>query len=111
MSGLARVYYLEGMRQKASDLYREVVEAQSKVLGRDHVSTLYSMCGLACVYSRLFKKRAALGILEEVLQLQMRVLGSDHYRTLETREKFEEVVSELRDKGLNWTLSRKVGRV
>jgi tetratricopeptide (TPR) repeat protein len=88
-SGLAWVYYLEGMLQEASDLYLDVVEKQTEVLGRDHIYTLHSMRGLAMVYSRLGKKGAALKILEEVLQLETRVWGSDHEMTLRTREEIK----------------------
>ncbi|KAH8671374.1 hypothetical protein BX600DRAFT_411360 [Xylariales sp. PMI_506] len=79
---VAETYRITAKYAQAEQMYRQVLELQKEVLGRDHPDTLSSMNHLATVLDNQGKCLEAEQIHQQVLELRKAVLGRDHLYTL-----------------------------
>ncbi len=93
-----RCAYQAGRRGRwgeAEEAYREVLEAERRVLGDDHPDTLTTRHELAwAVALQLGRWKEAEAAYREVLEARRRVLGDDHPDTLATRHALALVVAD-----------------
>jgi hypothetical protein len=82
LHNLAESLRQQGKYAEAEALYRQTVQLQETVLGKDHPDTLGSMTGLASSLRQQGKYVEAEAIHRQVLQLQETVLRKDHPDTL-----------------------------
>lgn len=65
-------------------MYDEVLQAQRRKLGNEHVDTQESISGRAWAYSLMGKREEAIEMFIEVLELRGRVLGWHHALTMDS---------------------------
>ena len=83
-NNLAVAYRSVGDYERAIEMFGEVLEVQSGVLGPDHPNTLITRHNLAMAYRGVGDYERAIEMYMEVLEVEVRVLGSDHPETLTT---------------------------
>ena len=78
----AEIYYYEGRWKEAEELFVQVIETSSRVLGNEHPSTLTSMANLASTYWNQGRWKEAEELEIQVIEIRKRVLGDEHPDTL-----------------------------
>ena len=73
-----------GKYEEAFQMYNEVVELRTKVLGEDDSDTLETQHEIACMLAEQEKYEDALKIFEEVYQRRKETLGAQEEDTLES---------------------------
>jgi tetratricopeptide (TPR) repeat protein len=73
---------IKGQYAEAEGIYRQALQLEEIVLGKDHPNTLGSMNNLAISLHQQGKYAEAEGIHRQTLQLKETVLGKDHRDTL-----------------------------
>jgi tetratricopeptide (TPR) repeat protein len=81
MNNLAVVLQAQGDVTGARDLYQQVLDAQQRLLGPEHPSTLGTMNNLAALLFELGDLSHARNLFEQVLETRQRLLGPDHPST------------------------------
>ena len=81
---IGRVCYLLGRYQEAETLYKEMLEKQETILGKDHPNTLTTMHNLAGIYNAQGRYQEAETLYKEVQEKKEAILGKNHTETLAT---------------------------
>ena len=81
--------------QQSEKLAREVLEADSRIHGREHPETLSSMNELAWALTYQGKFEEARTLAQQALALQQRVLGREHPATLTTQDTLAKALEGL----------------
>jgi tetratricopeptide (TPR) repeat protein len=81
---LAGVIERQGYYKESEQIFREVLETQTRILGEEHPDTLLTMDGLAISLWRQGLYREAEELHLKVLETQRRVQGEDHIDTLKS---------------------------
>ena len=79
---ISTVYFYEGRSKEAEELYVQVMETSSRVLGKEHPDTLISMANLASTYRNQGRWKEAEELGVQVMETRKRVLGKEHPDTL-----------------------------
>jgi tetratricopeptide (TPR) repeat protein len=79
---VGNVYSVEGRWKEAEELFVQMMETSSRVLGQEHPSTLTSMANLASTYRNQGRSKKAEELQVRVLETHRRVLGKEHPDTL-----------------------------
>ncbi|KAI9771113.1 MAG: hypothetical protein M1840_002464 [Geoglossum simile] len=79
---IGKVYYDEGRWKEAEELFVQVMETSSRVLGEEHPSTLTSMANLASTFWYQGRWKEAEELFVQVMETSSRVLGEEHPNTL-----------------------------
>ena len=98
--GMARIAnYLgsSGSYAAARDLQQRVVDAQERVLGREHPDTLTARCSLASWTGEAGNPAAARHLFAELLPVRERVSGPEHPRVLTARASLARWTGEAGD--------------
>ncbi|KAF8165882.1 P-loop containing nucleoside triphosphate hydrolase protein [Crassisporium funariophilum] len=85
-SRLQQVFYAAGDWSKTEKLGLEIMDANKRILGADHPSTLISMENLAQIYSRQKQWVKATDLQVQVLDIKKGMLGTNHLDTLKSME-------------------------
>ncbi|KAI1132153.1 hypothetical protein F5Y10DRAFT_6263 [Nemania abortiva] len=89
---IAKSYSILGKYSEAEQLYRQTLQLQEEVLGREHPSTLASMNNLANVLDDQGKYEEAEKMHRQTLQLKEEVLGREHPSTLNSMHNLADVL-------------------
>ncbi|KAF8538287.1 acyl transferase/acyl hydrolase/lysophospholipase [Trichophaea hybrida] len=84
MSNFAKTCTEIGSWKKAEELFVQVMETSSRVLGQEHPDTLISMANLASTYRNQGRWKEAEELEVQVMETRKRVLGQEHPDTLTT---------------------------
>ncbi|RYP86564.1 hypothetical protein DL769_000736 [Monosporascus sp. CRB-8-3] len=79
---LASIVHMQGRLEEAETLEREILEANTKALGKEHPRTLANMGDLASTYSARGRFKEAEKLELETVELKKKVLGEVHTETL-----------------------------
>ncbi|KAI9789841.1 MAG: hypothetical protein M1816_005758 [Peltula sp. TS41687] len=79
---IGKVYYEDGRWKEAEELFVQVMETSSRVLGQEHPSTLTSMANLASTFWNQGRWKEAEELEVQVMETSSRVLGQEHPDTL-----------------------------
>jgi tetratricopeptide (TPR) repeat protein len=82
LNNVARCYYIKGKYAEAEAMYRQTLQLQETVLGKEHPHTPASIVGLANSLHSQGKYAEAEAMYRQTLQLQETVLGKEHPDTL-----------------------------
>ena len=94
MANLAVTYWNQGRWDEAAGLQEKVLEARSRLLGKEHPDTLRAMANLAGTYRNQGRWDEAAGLEEKVLEATIRLLGKEHPDTLSGDGKSRVHISE-----------------
>jgi len=94
MSNLASVLERQNRYDEAERLYREALEIQERVFGREHPDTLFSMNGLGALFMTIGQYDRAALLFRETLRIRRRVLGDDHPETLNSKRNLAALYEE-----------------
>jgi len=94
-NNLASALTRHGERDRAAQLFEEVLEHQATKLGDDHPRTLATMNNLAGSYSALGRNDEAREMLERVLEIKRRVLEPEHPSIVTTLYTLGDVLIKL----------------
>ncbi|KAK7178701.1 Kinesin light chain 5 [Paraphaeosphaeria sporulosa] len=72
----------DGRYEEAEELFVQVTETRTRVLGEEHPSTLTSMANLASTYRNQGRWKEAEELEVQVMETRTRVLGEEHLDTL-----------------------------
>ena len=87
MDQLANHLYAEGKLKEAEDLYKKVIELETKELGETHPSTLNAIATLAEIYEKDDKIEESITMQQRLLHFRETNMGVTHPKTEESREK------------------------
>ena|SRR5947207_2450684 len=91
MYNLAETYrYLDDL-EKATDLNKEALEGQKRVLGAEHPDTLKSLYQLAKLRRTTGNMEDAVELHRSVLDVRLRTLGPEHPDTIASLKASEEI--------------------
>mmetsp|Transcript_146049 Transcript_146049/g.266120 ORF Transcript_146049/g.266120 Transcript_146049/m.266120 type:complete len:519 (+) Transcript_146049:30-1586(+) len=85
-SDLAQRLKNKGDFKGAKEMYRQVLDARTSILGSDHPDVLLSKIHLASTMQALGDLKGAVEVMREVFECRSRVLGPDHPDTLASKE-------------------------
>ena len=105
---LAGVLESKGEYQKAETMFREVMEMQEVLLGKEHPSTLTSKGNLAGVLESNGEHGKAETMYREVLEVRERVLGKEHPSTLTSKNNLAGVLTSKGEYDKAATMFREV---
>jgi serine/threonine protein kinase/lipopolysaccharide biosynthesis regulator YciM len=94
---LGDVYHCGNRHQEAIEIYTQVIEGKTEVLGRDDKSTQASIYNLANVYSDINRNREAIPLREEVLASDIKRLGTKSAETHTTMRTLAEDCEAIED--------------
>lgn len=80
---------------RAHTLLRDLLEAQMRLLGAEHLDTMVTRHHLASTYADLGKPDRARQMFEELLPARVRILGPHHEYTLDSRSRYAVALSAL----------------
>jgi tetratricopeptide (TPR) repeat protein len=95
MTYLARAYSHLGRPKDAVALYREILDAQTRTLGPEHPSTLWTMNNLGVTYDNQGRYKDAEVLDRKTLEIRARVLGPEHPDTLSSMFNLSQVLEHL----------------
>ena len=72
----------QGRWKEAEELFMQVMETSSRVLGAEHPDTLSSMANLALTFGNQGRWKEAEELFVQVMETSKRVLGAEHPYTL-----------------------------
>lgn len=75
-----------GQYQKATQLFKQILQGHKHIFGDEHPDTLRSMDNLATSYSYLGQYQEAMHLGKQTLELQRRILGEEHPDTLKSMD-------------------------
>jgi tetratricopeptide (TPR) repeat protein len=81
-ANLAKTYESQGLWKEAEELYLQVLEMRTRVLGTEHPDTLTSMNNLSVIYTNQGRWDEAEDLEKQVIEARQRVLGKEHPSTL-----------------------------
>ena len=96
MANLASTFWNQGRWKAAEELFVQVMETSSKVLGAEHPDTLTSMANLASTFGNQGSMEAAEELFVQVMATRKKKLGADHPDTLTS---MANVASTYRNQG------------
>ena len=79
---VSTVYFYEGRSKEAEELFMQVMETSSRVLGKEHPSTLTRMANLASTYRNQGRWKEAEELEVQVIETSSRELGKEQSDTL-----------------------------
>jgi CHAT domain-containing protein len=82
LNNLAGLYHAQGRYGEAEPLHKRALEAEERVLGKDHSQTLLSLNNLAGLYYAQGRYDEAEPLFKRTIEAEERVLGKDHPQTL-----------------------------
>jgi TolA-binding protein len=89
---LAWTLYRQKQYQEAKVVFRELLQGQEKVLGKEAVETLDSKFWLAQTLYRQKQYQEAEVVSREVVQGREKVLGTEHPETVKSRRLLNEIL-------------------
>ncbi|WP_327332758.1 FxSxx-COOH system tetratricopeptide repeat protein [Streptomyces anulatus] len=95
LDDLARVLNNAGAASEELLLRRQVLDAETRALGPDHLDTLASRNNLANTLSELGEHQQAAGLHRQNVADRERVLGPDHPHTVSSRNNLAATLSDL----------------
>jgi tetratricopeptide (TPR) repeat protein len=84
MDNLALTYSNLGRYTEAEKLQIQVLDARSRILGKEHPHTIMSMGNLALTYNNLGRRTEAEKLQVQVLDATSRILGEEHPHTIKS---------------------------
>ena len=93
-ASLADDLYQQRRWPEAENMYREVLEARTRILGEEHRDTLVSRNNLASALAKQGRQHEAEEMFREVLEVMQKVLGEEHSDTLTIRNNLANALME-----------------
>jgi Tetratricopeptide repeat len=84
-NNLALTYWNQGKLPNAVELKERVLEAQRRILGKEHPDILNSITKLARIYNDLGRGTAAKLLMQQSVEASRKILGEDHISTIERK--------------------------
>jgi tetratricopeptide (TPR) repeat protein len=95
LNSLGLVLTRQGELRAARPLYERALAIRERLLGHDHPDTASSLNNLGRLRWTNGELSAARPLLERALAVRERALGAHHPRTIRSRQRLEELISEL----------------